>query len=154
MTTLRARTSTLLLGLGHVLFVLINIGIAAWHLMASAWVLGGMRHEILADTAYDWPTEVRLISLAVGVIGILLVVATLFLGYGRPFGLVLVGSVAALSLIQAYESTQLAMHYGSDPILFVRPSSLAMWAIISALYLHVRLSPKNSFKPKPLRGSA
>ena len=154
MGALQPRTLNPLARFGHLLFLMANLGIAAWYLLASAWVLGGLHVEVLTGDSYEWPLRVLLVSFLVAVVGILMVVCTFRLGHGKWYGRVLVSCIVVLALLEFWEGIALALLYGWHPTLVKTPVLLTIWALIGACYLRTRLRPNNSFKPNPHRGGA
>ena len=120
------------------LFRLINVGIAFWSLLASAWVLGEIPIEVMHGTPYEWPLRVKLVSLFVGIVGLVIVISTIRLRHSKWHGLSLVACIAALTLLELQESIARGQHYGWSLMAVQKPALLFAWAIISVFYLRRR----------------
>lgn len=125
-------------GLGYTLFLIINIGIASWYLLVSAWVLGEIRIDVLTGTHHEWPLRVRLLSLLLAISGITIIASTVFLRFSKWCGRLLIASIVLLALLELLESAALGLSHGFDSTLLQAPAFLIVWAIATAFYVRGR----------------
>jgi hypothetical protein len=137
MDTFPAKKKPLPIRLIYALYPLVNVGIAFWYLLASAWVLGEIPVEI-HGTPYEWPLRVRLVSLLVGVVGLAIIISTIRSRHSKWYGRLLVACIATLTLLELMESIARGQHYGWGLTVVQAPALLLVWAIISALYFRRR----------------
>jgi hypothetical protein len=138
MKILSVKKMTPLMWLGYTLFLLINIGIASWYLLASAWALGEMRIEVLTGAPYEWPLRVRLVSLLLAISSITIIASTIFLRFSKWCGRLLIACIILLALLELLESVALGLSYGFDLMLVQAPALLSIWAIATVFYVRRR----------------
>jgi hypothetical protein len=126
--------------LGHALFLLINVGIAFWYLLASVWVLGEIPTEVLHGTPYEWPLRVRLVSLFIGIVGLAIIICTMRLRHSKWYGRSLVTCITALAFLELLESIARGQYYGFDLIVVQVPVLLFTWALFSTFYIRRRVA--------------
>ena len=119
-----------------------NLIVVGWYLIASLPILLGLRTEVLTGESYVWPLRVMLTSLFVLFVSLILLAATFQAWKRRHFLKVTAACLAALAVLELYESVMLQIVYGpsrlNDVSYYIQGPLLAVWAVLNAMH-----KPKN-----------
>lgn len=119
-----------------------NLIIVGWYFLVSLHVLLGLRLEVLTGESYAWPLRVVLMSLVVLLLSLILLAATFQAWKRRHFFKATAACLAALAVIELYESAMLHILYGplqlDDVSVYINGPLLIAWAALNLIH-----KPKN-----------